>query len=209
EHYQLPDGSRDPLTGYPYRDLGDGFIWWNYYNNNTTLDRTKLLGGLSLDYEITKWLSFTGHTGIDYTVDEYQTKKKPTDLIGLMNGYYEEKHQRDHSYNHEFLFTAKKDSIFKSNFNVSFSAGGSQWNRNMYTETAHSGTWYYPNWYNLSNFTPNVIHDSAGVLILNLGDNPLDLIPTTDFYRKKINSLYSFLNLSYKNFLYVEFTGRN
>lgn len=209
-HYQLPDGTRDPLEGYPYLYI-DQHLWWNYYNNNTTLDRTKLTGGLSLNYKITDWLSFTGRTGIDYTYDEYEQKNKPVDLIGLQDGYYSVTQQRDRSYNSEFLFTATADKIFHSDVNVRMNAGGSSWDRNMYNQSAHSGTWYYPNWYSLANYTPAVYgQDAAGnIMVISKGDDPATLIPKTSFYRKRINSLYGFLNLSYKNYLFVELTGRN
>ncbi|MEP7129222.1 MAG: SusC/RagA family TonB-linked outer membrane protein, partial [Chitinophagales bacterium] len=209
-HYALADGTQDPLEGYPYLYI-DQHLWWNYYNNNTVLDRTKLTGGLTLNYNITSWLNFTGRTGIDYTYDEYEQKNKPTDLIGLMNGYYSVTQQRDRSYNYEFLFTATANKIFNSDVNVRFNAGGSSWDRNMYNQSAHSGTWYFPNWYSLSNYTAAVYgQDAAGnIIVINKGDDPSTLIPKSTFYRKRINSLYAFLNLSYKNYLFVELTGRN
>jgi len=210
EHYALPDGTRDPLESFPYLYI-DQYLWWNYYNNNTSLDRTKLTGGLTLNYTITSWLSFTGRTGIDYTYDEYEQKNKPTDLIGLLNGYYSVTQQRDRSFNNEFLFTASKDKFFHPNLNLSLSFGGASWDRNMRNQSAHSGTWYFPNWYSLSNYTPATYgQDSAGnITVINKGDDPATLIPKTTFYQKRINSLYGFLNLSYKNYLFIELTGRN
>ncbi|MBP9791492.1 MAG: TonB-dependent receptor plug domain-containing protein, partial [Bacteroidia bacterium] len=89
QNYALPDGTRNPQTGYPYLYINN-YLWWNYYNNNTTLDRSKFLGGLTLNYKIMPWLSFMGRTGIDYTLDEFQQKNKPADLIGLLDGYYSE-----------------------------------------------------------------------------------------------------------------------
>jgi iron complex outermembrane receptor protein len=208
--YQLTDGTRNPQSGFPYLYV-DKYLWWKYYNNNTTLDRSKLLGGLTLNYKIMPWLNFTGRTGIDYTLDAYQSKHKPADLIGLLDGYYAESEQKDRSLNSEFLFTAKKENIFKSDFDLDFNIGGSSWDRDMHSLSAHSGTWYYPNWYSLSNYTATVYGQDANgnVTVIKPGDDPSTLIPINSFYRKKINSLYSFLHLSYKNYLFVELTGRN
>lgn len=197
--FQLADGTQNPMEGYPYVYV-DKYLWWKYYNNNTTLDRNKLIGGLTLNYAVTPWLSVMGRTGIDLTNDEYVIKHKPVDLIGLKDGYYGENNQRDRSLNSEFLITATKEKIFKSNFNLSVNIGGSHWDRNMHGLNAHSGTWYYPNWYSLENYT--TYNPNTGVL----GDI---LYSTNSFYRKRINSLYSFVNLSYKNYLFVEVTGRN
>ncbi len=210
EHYTLPDGTRDKLERYPYVYINQ-YMWWNYFNNNTTLDRTKLIAGLSVNYDIAKWLNVTARTGVDYTTDEYQTKHKPADLLGLLDGYYAETQQRDKSLNSEFLFNATKTNVFNSNIDVGLHAGGSQWNRNMYSSSAHSGTWYFPNWYNLANYTATTYGtNAAGVDTVTVkGDDPKSLIPQTDFYSKKINSLFAFLNLSYKNYLFVELTGRN
>lgn len=209
-HYTLPDGTRDPLEGYPYLYI-DQYLWWNYYNNNTTLDRIKLTGGLTLNYAITDWLTFTGRTGIDYTGDEFEQKNKPADLIGLLDGYYAVTQQRDRSYNNEFLLTATRNKIFNSGINASVNFGGSSWDRNMRNQSAHSGTWYFPNWYSLSNYTPTVYGQDAdgNTIVISKGDDPASLIPQATFYRKRINSLYAFLNLSYKNFLFAELTGRN
>ncbi|MBK7855270.1 MAG: hypothetical protein IPJ79_10500 [Bacteroidetes bacterium] len=101
EHYELPNGTQNPQDGFPYLYISK-HLWWNYYNNNTTLDRTKLLGGITLDYSITPWLTLMGRTGIDLTNDEYKTKHKPIDLIGLTDGFYGENNVRDRSFNNEF-----------------------------------------------------------------------------------------------------------
>jgi len=206
-NYQLPDGTQNPQTGYPYVYI-DKYFWWNYFNNNTTLDRSKLIGNISLTYQILPWLSFTGRTGIIYTYDEYVEKHKPADLIGLLNGYYGETTQRDKSLNSEFLFTASKK--FNEDFDLTFNVGGSRWSRNMHGISAHSGTWYYPNWYSLSNFTSTTYKDSSGLAVVDKkGDDPATLVAQNSFYDKKINSLYSFMNLSFRNYLFIELTGRN
>ncbi|MBL0050645.1 MAG: SusC/RagA family TonB-linked outer membrane protein [Bacteroidetes bacterium] len=209
-NYQMKDGTRDPLTGYPYQYI-DQYLWWNNYNNNTTLHRSVLLGGISLGYKITDWLTFTGRTGIDFSNNMYETKNKPVDLIGLQNGYYSESSQNDKSNNNEFLFSLSKKSFLKSNFDVNFNLGGSSWSRNLHGISAHSGTWYYPNWYSLSNFTPTTYGTDANgnVTVITKGDDPASLIAANTFYKKKINSFYGFLNVGYKEYLFVELTGRN
>ncbi|MFM2135713.1 MAG: hypothetical protein RL021_1113, partial [Bacteroidota bacterium] len=208
--YALNDGTRNPLTGYPYLYI-DRYLWWKYYNNNTTLDRSKLLGGLTLNYAITPWLSFMGRTGIDYTVDMFQTRNKPADLIGLLDGYYSESMNRDRSFNSEFLFTASRKNILGKGIDADINIGGSAWDRNMHSLSAHSGTWYYPNWYSVQNFTPTVYGQDANgnTVVITQGDNPSALIPSTTNYFKKINSIYSFVHLSYKDRFFVELTGRN
>jgi iron complex outermembrane receptor protein len=202
ENYQLTDGTRNPNTGYPYLYV-DQYLWWKYFNNNTKLDRNKLLGGFALNYNITPWLSFTGRTGIDFQLDEMTTENKPTDVIGLLNGYYSNSLKRDRSNNSEFLFSASKDSILNSNFNIKFNIGGSTWDRTIYGINGNSGTWYFPNMYTFSNYTQ--ANASTGAT----GDNLEKVKAGESIWRKKINSIYSFVNISYNNYLFLEMTGRN
>nr|MBK9650766.1 hypothetical protein [Bacteroidota bacterium] len=75
----------------------------------------------------------------------------------------------------------------KSNFDVNFNLGGSSWSRNLHGISAHSGTWYYPNWYSLSNFTPTTYGTDANgnVTVITKGDDPASLIAANTFIRKK------------------------
>ncbi len=202
ENYQLSDGTRNSYSNYPYAYINQ-YLWWEYFNNNTKLDRNKLIGGVSLNYAITPWLNFSGRTGMDYQLDQYETKNKPVDVVGLLNGYYSNSLNRDKSNNSEFLFTLSKDSIFHSKFNVKFNAGGSSWIRNIYAINGKSGTWYYPNMYTFSNYTQ--AQPTANIS----GDVLSTVIAGESVWKKKLNSIYSFVNLSYSNYLFLEITGRN
>ena len=201
-NYQLADGTRNTYSNYPYAYI-DEYLWWNYFNNNTTLDRNKLIGGLALNYDITPWLSFSGRVGLDYQLDQFEAKNKPVDVVGLQNGYYSNSLSRDKSINSEFLFSASKDSIFDSKFNIKFNVGGSSWYRYIYGINGKSGTWYFPNMYTFSNYTQP--QPSANIT----GDVLSTVAAGESLWRKKINSVYSFINLSYSNFIFLEITGRN
>lgn len=201
-NYQLPDGTRNTYSNYPYAYINQ-YLWWEYNNNNTTLGRNKLIGGLALSYEITPWLSFTGRTGMDYQLDQYEAKSKPTDVVGLLDGAYSNSLSRDKSNNSEFLFSASKDSIFHTKFNIKFNTGGSTWIRNIYSINGRSGKWYYPNMYNFSNYTQS--QPTANII----GDDLSKVAAGESVWKKKLNSLYSFVNLSYSNYIFLELTGRN
>ena len=196
----LPDGTRNDYGGqYPFT-FSPPHLWWNTYNNNTELSRNKLIGALALTYDITPWLNATGRVGTDFTVNQFETRNKPTDNLGILNGFYSNELGRDIVRNNEFLMTAHKERLFSSLFSARISFGGTQWSRDIYGLKGESGEWVNPWLYSFNNF-----------------DDPLTA-PTTNEendddrtrqFKKKINSLFGFINISYDNFVFLELTGRN
>jgi TonB-linked SusC/RagA family outer membrane protein len=210
EYYELPDGSRNPMDNYPYNYV-DKFLWWNYYKNNTTLIRDKYLGILTLTYDVTSWLNIMGKAGRDYTIDQYETKREPTDVIGLENGYYSNSLFRNVGDNFDLMLMATKESFLRSKFDLMFAAGTSRWNHNIYGISGHSGTWYYPNMYTFFNLTENSYYtdENGNTVLQSAGNSASSVVPQESFWRERINSVYSFFNISYNKYLFIELTGRN
>jgi len=174
-------------------------MWWNNLNNNTEFFRDKLIGALTLTYDITDWLNVMGRVGLDFTLDQFEVRNKPTDALGIENGFYANDLSRDRVNNNDFLITAYKDNFRTLPLNVSFSLGGNQWGRNLYALGARNAEneWINPYLYAFNNYV----------------DEAADANDTPEInerrYAKKINSLFAFLNLSYRNFAFLELTGRN
>ncbi|HRY34236.1 MAG TPA: SusC/RagA family TonB-linked outer membrane protein [Bacteroidales bacterium] len=210
EGYELPDGTQHLMENYPYYYVNP-YLWWNYYNNNTTLDREKYLGSVSLVYDVNSWLNILVRAGRDFTLSQFETRHKPTDLLGLLNGYYSNSLQRDFSNNSEFLVTLTKDKVFNTPVNMKVSGGGSNWTRNYYSIDGRTGTWYYPNMYSMVNYTETTFSDSLeNILIVDRQGDLLKKVAAGEAYsRRKTNSLYAFVNLAYKNYLFLDLTGRN
>ncbi len=210
EYYEYPDGSRNPQEGYPFLYVSRS-LWWNYYNNTTTLQRDKYLGALTLTYNVTSWMKILGRIGRDFTMEQYETLRKPVDIIGLQDGYYANSLSRTYSDIYEGFLTAQKAKIFNSRLDVKFTLGISQWDRNLYGIRGHSGTWYYPNMYTFFNYTsPTYTTDDEGNTIVDqTGDSPGKMVPGESISRERNNSVFSFINLSYDNYIFVELTGRN
>ncbi len=194
----LADGSRNDYSayegGYPF-EFTPRHLWWNTYNNNTDLNRDKLLGALTVNYEVTDWLNVMGRVGLDLTLDQFEERHNPTDILGLENGFYSNELSRDWVSNNEFLITARENNLFGLPINASLSFGGTQWSRSIYGLNAQNqnNRWVNPWLFTLDNY-----------------EDPLDAPSFNEVrFDKKINSLYSFLNLSYANFLFLELTGRN
>lgn len=189
----LPDGTRNDYDGqYPF-SFSPPHLWWNTYNNNTELSRNKLIGALTLTYDVTSWLNILGRVGTDFTLNQFETRNNPINNVGVLGGGYSNELGRDIVRNNEFLISAHQDEILQSDFSARISFGGTQWHRNNYGIRGSSGRWVNPWIFSFGNF-----------------GNQLDGPSIGEFRtEKKINSLYGFLNLSYGDYLFLEVTGRN
>ncbi len=210
EYYANPDGSRNPQEGYPFFYVSPS-LWWDYYNNNTRQKRDKYTGALSLVYDPFDWLNILGRMGIDYTIEQFETRNKPTDPLGLQNGYYSNGLSRNMGDNYDVIVTAGKDALFGGQLDVKLTAGASRYSKDYYALNGHSGTWYYPNMYTFFNFTETTYASGPNntTIVDHPGNNASSMVPRESILRKRNNSAYAFLNLAYKQSLFVELTGRN
>lgn len=189
--YKNADGSQNSLSGFPWVGNG-GFMVWNILQNSTTNYRRKLLGSIQLNYQATSFLDFLFRAGIDNNNNELITKNPPTDALGL-KGSYSHGTETGTASNFDFLGTLHKDNLAGTDISAKFSAGGTIYQRNSYGILGSNSSWAFPYAYSLNNGT-------------YLG-NPI--APIESIFDKKLNSVYGFLNLSYKDFLFLDVTGRN
>jgi iron complex outermembrane recepter protein len=209
-NYALSNGSQNPQQGYPFNDVNPN-LWWNYYNNNTTMQRDKYLGALTVTYDVTPWLNLVGRVGRDFTLEQSETKNKPIDFIGLKEGYFGRGLKRTYSDITEAFLTAEKENLFGSKFNIKMMVGASRWDFDYYWIRGHSGTWYYPNMYMFGNFTETTYttDEYGNTIVDRIGNSATEMTTLDSLNRERNNSVFSFLNLSYDNYLFVELTGRN
>jgi iron complex outermembrane receptor protein len=210
ENYANPDGSQNPQEGYPFLYIKPT-LWWDYYSNQTSLKRDKYIGALTLTYDITPWLNVTGRAGRDFNLDQYTTQNKPTDALGIQNGYYANSLNRTYSDIFEGLITATKEGFLHEKFDAKFTLGANRWNYYLYEIRGHSGTWYFPNRYTFDNYTSPTYYTNAQgeVIVVKPGDSPSAMAPGETLIRERTNSVFSYLNLGWDNYLYLELTGRN
>jgi iron complex outermembrane receptor protein len=210
ENYAYPNGSQNPQEGYPFYYVSPT-LWWNYYNHNTTLHRDKYLGALTLTYDITPWLNILGRVGRDFNLEQYESRNKPIDIVGLKEGYYSNSLNRTYSDILEAFLTADQANIFNSKLNVKFTLGASRWDRNLYMINGHSGTWYYPNMYTFFNYTETTYttDENGNTIVDRPGNTAGDMIPGEGISNERNNSVFSFLNFSYDNYIFLELTARN
>ena len=99
---------------------------------------------LALTYDVTDWLNITGRLGTDFTVNQFETRKKPADRLGLLDGFYSNELGKDNVQNNDLLITASKENLFGSKIGARLSLGGTQWSRSAYGLKAQSGRWVNP-----------------------------------------------------------------
>ncbi len=195
-NYRLPDGSQNKFSGFPWAGNGNAqFIYWNTYMNNEYVTRNKLIGSAQLNYEATSFLNFMVRASIDANNNQDETINTPTDPTGTLSGSYANGLIKDVANNYDWLGTLHKENIFKD-ISAKFSVGGTAYQRSSYgiAGTSSGATFAYPGLTYFGNY---------------VGSPQSGQIPTESWYQKKLNSLYAFLNLSYKNYLYLDVTGRN
>lgn len=150
--------------------------------------RNGFLGNLQANYKFSKELSLMARASIDLT-DEARETRRPWDASGnkFAHGSYRESNMHAYEINADFLL--KYDKKISKDMHMTANVGGSQM-RNQYgkLETRADGL-IIPNIYRLDN-----------------NENPLVYVPDTARYR--INSLYASASFAYKNFLYLDITGR-
>lgn len=189
-NYKNADGTRNPLTNFPWVGNG-GYLVWNLYENNEWQTRRKLLGSAQLNYQATDFLDIMLRAGTDANSDEDLIKNPPTDNTGLTGAKYQHGLTRDITSDYVGMISLHKENIAQRQINAKLSLGSEIYRRKMYSVSGNNDAFSIPNFYYFGAYNGNPHATSEATLNNNL------------------NSAYALLNLSYKNFLYLDVTGRN
>ena len=178
-------------------DENGDYVFWNsatriinpYYSlyhmkNESKKDR--VIGYASLTYNITDWIDVKVKSGIDtYSYNYYNYSPRTTPLAEW--GEMMEINSRTTESNTEFLISAK--TKIGEDFDISGSVGGNHMQyQNKSTQLLGK----------------NQIDD--GILdITNYGE----FIPSHLDNRMEVNSIYGFANFGFRDFLFLDVTGRN
>lgn len=179
--YLNDDGSsRSPLTGY----FNNPYYVAHAMNNRDV--RNRLFGFTSLDYKFTDWFSAMVRVGTDYSTQKYRS------IVPLGHTFTPEGAFNDVLYNLQETnadFLLKFNKNIGTDFNISLNFGGNH-RYNTYEAIGFTGNnWIAGNTYTVSNLA-----------------NPVNI---SSISRKEVNSLYAFGQVSYKNMIFVDVTGRN
>lgn len=187
-----PDGTRtyiqqkDSLIFYPYSSFPENpfAVAYEFLNKS---NRNSITGNFSATYNFTDDLSLMVRTSKDWG-DEYRQQRRPWDAGSRMaRGSVREQNITSQEWTTDFLIRYNKD--ITKDIKTNYTVGGSTL-RNVYERMeVRADSLRVPGVYYLSNVAGSLVY-----------------IP----YNSKfvVNSLYGMITASYKNFLYMDITGR-
>jgi TonB-linked SusC/RagA family outer membrane protein len=170
---------------------------WNYnYHDNpylTVFENTngqfynRIIGNALVKYDFTDWLNLQFRTATDWS-SERREMRRGFSTQRFPYGEYREVSIANEERNTDFLLSLNKE--INSDFAVTGTLGGNQMRQSSRTLEAVAGQLNLPGVYTLNNSRIAQTVDQFNVA-------------------KRINSLYGSAGVSYKNRVFLDFTGRN
>ena len=182
--YWMPglEGTQQFNYNYNYHDNP----YFTTYENTNGQTKDRVFGTVSATYSFTDELSLMIRTGTDF-YNELRDRRRAFSTQRFPLGFYREDKIYFNERNSDFLLSYNKDA---GDFSIGLSVGGNQMKQiNNYNQTV-APQLLIPGIYNFSNSAVN--------------------LQVTQFdSEKRINSLYGFGQIGYKNMLFLDVTGRN
>lgn len=162
--------------------------YWTIDRTHNEDERDRIIGYFKATYSIFPWLQATAKTGIDYFYDRrLYWQSQGTWHTTNKNGAFREYEMKTKEINSDFMLS----SNFKigEDFDISLNFGGNR--QEFHTSTVGSSG------------TEFIVPD------LHVINNIKTVSYISALEETKINSLYGSGQVAYKNYLYVDFSGRN
>ena len=161
--------------------------YYTVYENLNGLDRNRLIGNVMLNYQFNDAWSVMLRTGTDLLNERRDSRRTPGSNAYRFGMYRLDKNTFNER-NSDFLITYDKQ--VNSDIAVKISAGGNQMKQTREDLSARANELSVPGIYNLGN-----------------AKIPLENIQYDSEYR--INSLYAFGQVAFKEMIYLDLTARN
>jgi len=183
--YWLP-GKENINQSYPFSSFPDNpyLISYEMLNKST---RNDVLGNIQATYNFTKEFSIMVRTALTSSYDQ-RSQQRPYDTEKFRKGMFRTQSINTQEINNDFLLRYAKQ--VSKDWSASVSAGGSMLVNTYNRADLRADSLLYPGVYTLAN--------KAGVLVA---------YPYQSKY--KINSFYGIATVGYKDYLFMDVTGRN
>lgn len=193
--------SNDQAKDFEYYDNSGALLqnYWNPHSNGgenpywllhriPLVDtRDRVLTVNSLKYDIATGLSLMVRTSIDFIYDNSISRRYNDTYTIADRGKYYVNNSNNSEMNNDFLLNYNHNVT--SDFSLNVSAGGNMLTQKTYYLNTDNGDLLKPDLFTVANASA--------------------LIATEGGYTKKLNSLYGFATLGFKNYLFLDVTGRN
>ncbi|NVJ88797.1 MAG: SusC/RagA family TonB-linked outer membrane protein [Flavobacteriaceae bacterium] len=156
------------------------------YENTNSFKRDRIFGNVLVTHNFTENLSLSLRSGMDYS-SELRKLKRNFSSNRFKNGAYAEDDVFYREINTDFLINYK--NVF-GNISLDISIGGNRLDQKASTKQTQTTNLAQP-----------------GIFSLNNAASPIEVFEFQS--KKRINSLYGLLKFGYKNYLFVDITGRN
>jgi len=179
-------GGQNRQHGWRWNDNGTGNPYWSRERILKPRDTWRTVGLLSLKYNITNDLSIMGRSAVDATFNDFEYLYYNDTYTTAIQGGYDKYNNSSYGWNSDALVTYKKkfgDIAFDIN------AGANHYNTE-YQQISGSGRVF-----NMENFFAL--------------SNTADPRPGEQYSRKVVNSVYGFGEISWRNAMFLNITGRN
>lgn len=154
--------------------------------NTNSFNRDRIFGNVSLKHQLTKNLSVSLRTGMDYSTENRQLQRAYSSNR-FSNGAYAEHDVTFREVNTDFLINYNNQF---NDFSVDVYLGGNRLNQTATTKQSQTVSLAQP-----------------GIYSLNNAASPIEVFQFES--EKRINSFYGIAKLGYKDYLFLDITGRN
>lgn len=154
--------------------------------NTNSFNRDRIFGNISITQDLTKNISVSLRTGMDYSAETRQLRRAYSSNR-FSNGAYAEHDVMFREVNTDFLINYKNQF---EDFSLDVFLGGNRLNQTATTKQSQTVSLAQPGIYNLNNAA-----------------SPIEVFQFKS--KKRINSFYGITKLGYKDFLFLDITGRN
>ena len=172
--------------------------YWVLETNRNTLEKDRLIGNVNLTYQLTDWLSINNLLGIDI-FSQFETSRQAKGSNNNAEGSYFEMQRRFEEVNASSTLKMNKD--LTEDINFSLNIGVNHMNRKNRLTSGYLPALELPNLYTLSNLQTG---STAGINTTRNGVSYLH-----PYRQQQINSVFGNGQISYKDFVFIDFTARN
>ncbi len=169
---------------YNYTFFDNPFFILN--ENRNSFNRDRVFGNISASYNITNHITATIRSGMDYS-SELRQLRRAFSSNRFQNGGYAEHDVFFREINTDFLLNYTNQF---NDFKIDVSIGGNRLDQKAFTSQAQTTSLAQPGIFRLSN-----------------GASPIEVFEFES--NKRINSFYGLAKFGYKDFLFLDVTGRN